>query len=168
MTVVSAEERFQAKVDRSGGPDSCWLWTGARILSGYGVLMVDGRRRYAHRFAYELAHGPIPAGLFVCHRCDNPKCVNHAHLYAGSHADNMRDKVSRGRTSARFRGASHCVNGHEFTPENTINRKNGTRACRPCQRHRTREWKERKSGSRLGAVINSEAEAGNASASSGR
>jgi hypothetical protein len=79
----------------------CWLWTGV-LTYGYGALNVHGRRTLAHRFSYELAHGPIPDGIFVCHNCpggDVKRCVNPAHLWLGSHADNMADASRKGQNA---------------------------------------------------------------------
>lgn len=93
-----APERFAPKV-RRGAPDECWVWLGS-MRNGYGnFLDGDGVVVYAHRFAWEQRHGPIPDGLHVLHRCDNPQCVNVAHLYLGTNADNIRDKLIRGRQS---------------------------------------------------------------------
>ena len=94
----SLEERFFAKVDRTGGDQACWLWTGA-LNRGYGSFQVGKRKAYAHRFAWALAHGPIPTGMLICHRCDNPRCCNAAHLFLGTCADNMADKTLKGRQS---------------------------------------------------------------------
>lgn len=92
--------RFFAKV--SPCPTTgCWWWMGAVNNMGYGVIntMTDAKNQYAHRVAFELHRGPIPTGLCICHRCDNGHlgCVNPAHLYAGTNADNTADMVRRGR-----------------------------------------------------------------------
>lgn len=91
------EERFWAKVDKSGGPDACWPWTGCRNRQGYGATTLGGKRTGAHRVALALVTGPIPEGRFACHKCDNPPCCNPAHLYAGTPLDNARDSSRRGR-----------------------------------------------------------------------
>lgn len=77
--------------------DGCWLWIASKDHGGYGRYKVNGVAVRAHRFAFELVNGAIPAGLIVCHRCDVPACVNPAHLFLGSHADNAKDKVQKGR-----------------------------------------------------------------------
>lgn len=92
----SLESRFWSKVDKRG-PDDCWPWAAARLPRGYGHFSLNGRAVGAHRVAYELSTGSIPSGLFVLHSCDNPPCCNPAHLRVGTPADNMRDKVDRGR-----------------------------------------------------------------------
>lgn len=88
------EQRFWAKVEKS---DGCWLWRGT-VAGGYGQCRSAPKVRVAaHRFSYNLHFGPIPDGLYVCHRCDTPLCVNPAHLFLGTDSDNMRDMVSKGR-----------------------------------------------------------------------
>lgn len=100
---------FWARVEKS---DGCWPWRGAR-LRGYGKFnsRTLGRQGYAHRFAYEFARGPIPDGLQVLHRCDNPPCCNPDHLFLGTQLDNIADMVAKGR------GASGDRSGWRTHPE---------------------------------------------------
>jgi hypothetical protein len=91
-------KRFHEKVQQ-GEADACWPWLGAEHGKGYGGISIRGRSQPAHRVAYELACGAIPAGLWVLHRCDNPKCVNPAHLFLGTHQDNMDDMKKKGAGS---------------------------------------------------------------------
>lgn len=89
--------RYWAKV-RCGR--DCWTWTSNRTPDGYGQIWLGGRPVYAHRLAWLLAHGPIPKGLSVLHRCDVPACVNPNHLFLGTQLDNMRDAAAKGRLHA--------------------------------------------------------------------
>ncbi len=86
-------ERFFAKVAKG---DGCWLWTGATDAR-YGTIWANGKNRKAHIVSYELHVGAVPPGLEVMHKCDTPRCVNPDHLTVGTHADNLRDCVAKGR-----------------------------------------------------------------------
>lgn len=123
-------DRFWSKVDRSGGPDACWLWLGAPNPSGYGGFHVPSLGgRAAHRVSYILNVGPIPAGLQLDHLCRVRHCVNPRHLEPVTLAENLR----RGAES-RHAEDTHCPHGHEWTPENTTYGTQGYRRCRTCRR----------------------------------
>lgn len=102
MTTTNTPETFWQRVDQSG---ECWLWTGAiDAKTGYGRLRYQGRQVTAHRLACELAIGPVPKRLYVCHSCDNRPCCRPSHLWLGTYADNMRDAFDKGRIQ---RGDAH-------------------------------------------------------------
>ena len=92
----TVDERFFQKV-WAIEPSGCWIWTACLSTAGYGKLGVEGKSEYAHRISWDIHFGPIPDDLWVLHRCDVPCCVNPAHLFLGTHADNVRDREEKGR-----------------------------------------------------------------------
>lgn len=100
---TTLRQRFEEKFLVTPG---CWIWIAGCTESGYSAFKVNGIQTRGHRFSYELYIGPIPEGLIVMHRCDNPKCVNPDHLSVGTNADNVADRDSKGRTKAP-RGEAH-------------------------------------------------------------
>lgn len=101
---VPLGDRVWSRVVKTGA--GCWEWAGNRSALGYGIVTVQHSTRLrAHRVAWELANGPIPDGVAVCHRCDNPPCINPDHLFLGTHADNMRDMVGKARQPHGARNA---------------------------------------------------------------
>lgn len=101
----AARDEFWRLASKQSEHD-CWLWAGYRHEFGYGFFTVGRTRRYAHRFSYEIHHGPLRPGQHVLHRCDQPSCVNPAHLFAGDQAANVADAVAKGRHS---RGSDHGI-----------------------------------------------------------
>ena len=92
------KDRFWAQVDILD-PDECWEWIGTRDRHGYGKMGTNKKTKLSHRISYEMEIGEIPDGYCILHTCDNPPCCNPAHLWAGTHADNMRDMASKGRAN---------------------------------------------------------------------
>lgn len=97
------EQRFMSKVVKA--ETGCWLWTGGANYDGYGHMRVGDKMYQTHRLSYELFKGHIPVGMFVCHACDCPPCVNPNHLFLGTGSDNMQDKIKKGRHYVGVRSA---------------------------------------------------------------
>jgi hypothetical protein len=129
---VAARIKARSKRSTSG----CRLWQGWLNRKGYGELSAGGRSWMAHRLAYVLAHGPIPPGMFVCHTCDRPNCVEPSHFFLGDHTANQRDMVAKGRHAKGRK--KFCRRGHPLTGDNVRRSKSGFRNCRECARIRLR------------------------------
>lgn len=131
--------RFWAAVIKKDS--GCWGWSKCLDDRGYGLIQFKGRKgQRASRVSWEIHYGPIPAGLCVCHRCDNPSCTRPDHLFVGTHADNMRDAANKKRFP--LQQVTHCPKGHEYTNANTSMKNlpsGGTsRSCRTCARYYAR------------------------------
>lgn len=137
--VAPIKERIRARsvVDEAG----CWIFQGRRTAEGYGYISRDGRLGSAHRVAYEAWFGSIPEGFQVDHLCGNPSCVCPNHLEAVTQRENWERSNSPTRVN---RDRTHCIRGHEFTPENTYRRSSGGRSCRICGADSQRRYRERK------------------------
>lgn len=136
-TTVEEKLRLNHTVDPVTG---CWRWNGSHAGNGYGCFILeDGGKKGVHRVAYEFFRGPIPAGLVIDHvwawGCRHLDCFYPGHLEAVTLAENNRRNSFARRT--------HCINGHEFTPENIYIRPGAAtgRACKECRRNRTRAWR---------------------------
>lgn len=116
----------------------CWLWDGATHPKGYGQIRHEGRTARATHVSLMLAGRTAPdAGLYACHTCDVPSCVNPDHLYWGTPKQNQGDR--RARTGHHYADRTHCKRGHELTPDNWRQYGTGNRQCRQCTNISSRE-----------------------------
>jgi hypothetical protein len=141
LAVVSAEHFFRrvAPITEEKG---CWEWVGA-LNRRYGRLHVPGKHHlqvYAHRLSWEIHFGPIPDGLDVCHKCDNPSCVKPEHLFIGTHLDNMQDASRKGHFGPNHRNSRKvvCPLGHPLDAVFKL-RNRTVRRCATCHRNQERE-----------------------------
>lgn len=143
------EERlitYSERVTESG----CWLWTGALMGAGYGTTYWStptqrGRIISAHRASYQLFVGEVPSGMHVLHRCDVMSCINPAHLFLGTHRENVADMVAKGRARNQNSRRTHCKRGHPLVGANLyVDPKHGRRTCCRCRRITHRAYEQRK------------------------
>lgn len=127
----------------------CWLWTGATFKTGYGFIVKreDQSKTLAHRWAWELLRGPIPAGMFLCHKCDVRNCVNPDHLFVGTQQDNVNDMWKKGRAKSPDR-KEKCKNGHPLDGDNLYSYR-GHRSCLTCRTAAAKRFTLKKNGGRV-------------------
>lgn len=142
-SVEKTRERLFSKIKIT--ETGCWEWQGQRDREGYGRFQAFNTRR-AHRVSYILKNGPIPnSQLLVCHKCDNPPCINPTHLFLGTHKINHTDRGNKGRQNNGRSKRTHCAQGHEYSEENTRWLKNGKhRRCKICIKKWYNEFYRRK------------------------
>jgi hypothetical protein len=133
---LTTKQRFLTNVDKRNG---CWLWQTRKDRRGYGQFFYKRGVHSAHRISYMIFKGEIGEGLFVCHKCDNPPCVNPDHLFLGTAKDNMHDMLAKGRRDINGPRVyanllkTHCPKGHPYDTDNTYKRADGRRDCRICE-----------------------------------
>lgn len=129
-------KRFWDKV-KITSPHGCWEWTAYKDKYGYGEFWLNGKTKRAHGVAYELFNGPIPEGLEPDHLCRNPGCVNPLHLEAVTHKENLRRGSGRGGVLHTYTPKTHCLRGHERTPENV----DSSGSCKTCRAECYKEYR---------------------------
>lgn len=127
MTTVV--DRVITRLDCS--TDGCWIWPGSKTPGGYGTVSDGPKTRYVHRVMYEMFVGPIPAGFDLDHLCRTRSCARPDHLEAVNRSTNLMRGAHRSALAVQ---TGKCLNGHEYTPDNTYVTKRGTRTCKACRR----------------------------------
>jgi hypothetical protein len=134
----AGERLFGHVTPQSSG---CLVYNRYCNSDGYGKISYKGKPEGAHRLAWLLVKGPIPAGRHVLHSCDNPPCCEPEHLFLGTQGDNNKDRSTKGRNGDNGRSViTHCPRGHEYTEENTYLPPAGGRVCRTCHRAASRRY----------------------------
>lgn len=130
------EERFTKRIEACR-TEGCWIWDKALQGDGYGYFhRTNGGTTYAHIVSWERVNGPVPDGCELDHLCREIRCFNPAHLEPVTHQVNVLRGIGKPAKRAQ---QTHCINGHEFTPENTYLTRRG-RDCRACHKRRSNEW----------------------------
>lgn len=140
----NTERRLLEKIEKQKDSD-CWLFTGSKLPSGYGILWNGERPTGAHRISFLLYNGEIPAGTEIDHICNNRACVNPSHLQAISHKENILKSSSLMGVNSR---KTHCKRGHPLDGENLHLTPLGSRQCKECMRMHARNAKARKRNAR--------------------
>lgn len=133
-TLTEVERTYYTARINSCKGDGCWHWIGSK-LDGYATAKIRRTCLRASQLCFKLFIGENPETLLVCHKCDNPACVNPEHLFLGTHKDNSQDMVSKGRQWMQKKVTTSCKRGHKYTPENTILNRKG-KCCRACRNSR--------------------------------